>query len=433
MLVKLQRARGLRNTLRPEGFGRQDALWLVLMSLMLFILQLPISSYIAALSFIKEEWSLNNVQAGAVYSAYLGGAVASALFLVPLTDRLGAKRILLGSAFASVAAHLLFPLVAKSVLSAVVIRAIAGVGYLGVYTPGLRIVAGRFTDGGRGMAMGLFVTAQYAAHGGSLVITGALMSQLEWRDAYLVVSLLAMLSLPMAYFLLRSQAEDTPGKSKGRLDPRVLGNPAVRYLILGYSLHAMQLFAVRVWLPLFLTAVLLGRGIDSAQAAVTAATVGGLTLAVGSIGPVMGGIISDRWGRAASASAIFALSGACSWAIGWTGDLPWAIIIAISVVYGWAIAADSAIYQAGVIDVSNPDRLGSTMAMQASLALMVGAAGPIAFGAVLDLFPVDYEWGVAFSGVGVLAIVAVFGLRRLRSLPQGRTMAGGKGEERLEG
>jgi MFS family permease len=397
------------------------------MSLMLFILQLPISSYIAALSFIKEEWSLNNLQAGAVYSAYLGGAVVSALFLVPLTDRLGTKRILLGSALVSVAAHLLFPLAANDVASAVVLRAIAGVGYLGVYTPGLRIVARRFPGGSRGMAMGLFVTAQYAAHSGSLALTGGLMSQLGWRDAYLVVSLLAILSLPMAYFLLRSQAEDTPGGSTGRLVPGVLRNPAVQYLILGYSLHSMQLFAVRLWLPLFLTGVLLGRGVDSAQAAVTAATVGGLTLAFGSIGPVMGGIISDRWGRAASATAIFALSGACSWLIGWTGDLPWALIIGIGAVYGWAIAADSAIYQAGVIEVSNPDHLGSTMAMQASLGLMGGVAGPIAFGAVLDLSPVAYEWGVAFSALGILAIVAVSGLQRLRTLPQDRLMAGGKG------
>ena len=43
---------------------RRDAVWLTLLSLTFFVLLLPISSYVAALSYIKQEWDLNNTQAG---------------------------------------------------------------------------------------------------------------------------------------------------------------------------------------------------------------------------------------------------------------------------------------------------------------------------------------------------------------------------------
>ncbi len=397
------------------------------MSLMLFVLLIPIASYVAALPTIQDEWGLNNTQAGLVFSAYLAGYALSALLLVPLTDRIPPRNILLGSAAVSVVAHLLFPLIADNIASGVILRGIAGVGFVGVYVPGLRIVAERFRGDGRGASMGLFVTAQYGANSASLVLSGALMAVMEWRDAYLTVSLISAASLPLAVFLLRGTRPVAGRVATGRLDLKALRNPPVRYLILGYSLHAWQLYAVRTWFPLFLLAVLVAGGADRVDAAPVAATIAGLALASGSVGPLMGGFLSDRMGRATSASAIFALSGACSWGIGWAVGWPWGVIVLIGVVYGWSTAADSAIYQTGITEVASRDQLGSTMAMQAFLGLAGGVVGPIVFGGVLDLAPEAYEWGLAFSGLGILAVIAILGMRRLRGLPQSQLLAAGKG------
>ncbi len=379
----------------------------------------------AALSYIKQEWDLNNTQAGLVYSASLAGFIVSALILMPLTDRLGARRILLGSAIVSVVAHLLFPLIANSGVTGAAVRLIAGVGFLGVYTPGLRIIAERFSGAGRGTAMGLFVTAQYAAHSGSLAITGALMSYLEWREAYLALSIAAAFGIPAIYLLLRSHPDVAVEQSSGRLDPRVLRNPRVRYLILGYSLHALHLHAVRAWLPGFLLVVLVAGGDDNPVA--RAATVAGLAMLVGSAGPVMGGFLSDRFGHANSATGILALSGACAFLIGWAADLPWALIVALGVVYGWAMSADSAIYQTGVTEVSPPPDLGSSMALTSSLGVLGGVVGPITFGGILDLAPEHQQWGLSFSVLGVVAIVAIVGMQRLRKLPHSRPLEDGGG------
>ena len=160
----------------------------------------------------------------------------------------------------------------------------------------------------------------------------------------------------------------------------------------------MELYAVRDWLPGLLAAVLIANGEGTYDATVKAATVGGIALAAGSVGPIIGGVISDRFGRARTAAAIFALSGLCSWAIGWAG---------IAVVYGWAISADSSIYSTAITESASAEDLGSAMALQAFLGFMSGVVGPVLVGAVLDIFPEHIEWKMAFSVVGLMAVVSI--------------------------
>ncbi len=405
----------------PEGIETADeagsggVVWLALFSISLFALLLPIASYVAALSSIRDELGLSNAGAGALFSAYLAGYAASALYLVPLSDRFGLKRIIYVSAVLSVGANLLFPLAAHDVVVGAVLRALAGVGFLGVYIPGLRLVARRFTKSGRGSAMGLFVTAQYASHSGSLALTGWLLASMEWREAYGLVAGLSAVGLPLIFLLTRSVSDAPSGESRGSMDLTVLKRGSVRFVILGYTVHALNLYALRVWLPVFLATILIARGMGEDRAIVAAAEVGGVALAFGALGPVMGGAISDRLGRATAASVILGLSAVCAFGMAWIGHWPWGLIVALCVVFGWAASADSAIYQTGITEVADPSRLGSTMALQASLGLFGGVMGPILFGGILDAGGGDYGWVFAFSALGALAAVAIVGLRRIGS------------------
>ena len=383
------------------------------MCLMLSVLLLPFASYVAAISIIKDEWGLNHTQSGAVYSTYLAGYAVSALIVIPLTDRFGPKRVFLTAAPLSIIAHVLFPLVADDLVSGMALMALAGLGLVGIYMPGMRIVTERFQTQGRGLAVGLYVTAYYAGNSISLAATGGLMSSLDWQEAYLVLALASSAGLVLAYVLLKGHTDRPSADSTGRLDLSVLSNRQARHFIMGYSLHAWELYAVRVWLPAFLVAALVARGVDGEQAVVRAATVGGIALAAGAFGPVMGGVISDRWGRAVSASAIFALSGACSWTIGWIGDFSWAVIVVVAIVYGWAISADSAIYSTAITEVARGAQLGSTMAVQAFLGFSGGVVGPIVVGGILDA--TSESWGIGFSSIGVVSVVAVVVLLRVRS------------------
>ena len=410
-----------------SGLDLRSLAWLLMMSTTLFVLLFPFSSYVAALPVIQDEWGLNNTQAGAIFSAYLAGFAVSALVVVPLTDKLGSKRIFVFSTTVSTVANVLFPLVANDAITASILRAIAGLGLVGVYNPGMRIVAERFANRGRGFAVGTFVTFFYASNSVSLTLTGLLMAWFEWRHAYLIMGIASGASILLAYLLLRNHTSQSAAGSSGRLDLSVLKNKAARIYITGYSLHAAELYIVRVWLPALLLAALIARGVDEPDAVVGAATVGGLAMASGAIGPVMGGVISDRWGRAVSATAIFALSGVCSVAVGWMIGLPWALLVGVSIVLGWAIAADSAIYSTAVTEVAEPARLGSTMAVHSFVGFMGGVVGPIIAGAMLDLSPDSVKWGLTFSATGLLAIGAITSMRGMWRAPKGSTRVGDSG------
>ena len=385
----------------------RDILWLLVMSLMLSLSLLTFSSYIAALPLIQEEWGLTNTQSGAIFSAYLAGYAVSALFVIPLTDRLAPATVFTVSAVVTTSAGIAFPLVADDMYTASVLRVVSGLGLVGIYMPGLRIISERFAAAGKGAAMGFYVTAFYAANAISLSLTGALMARFEWRDAFLVLALVSALSIPLAYFATRGEKAQRSSTSTGLLNLKVIRNRTAGAFVLGYSLHAMELYAVRVWLPGLLAAVLIAGGEGTAQATVKAATVGGIALAAGSVGPIIGGVISDRFGRAQTAAAIFALSGVCSWVIGWTVGFPWPVVVGIAVVYGWAISADSSIYSTAITESTKSEDLGSMMALQAFLGFMGGVVGPILVGAVLDIFPEHLEWKMGFSAVGLMAVVSI--------------------------
>ena len=393
--------------------------WLVAMCLTLLLALLPFSSYVAALPFIRSEWGISNTTAGLIFSCYLAGYAVAALFVLPLTDRLPTRWVFLVSALVSVAGNVLFPLVAYDVVLACVLRLAAGVGLVGIYMPGLRMISARFSTGNRGAAMGLYVTAFYSANAVSLAGTGLLMNSMDWRGAYLALSVLSAFSVPLALFLVRDRGTPTSGAGAGRLRLDVLKSRIPRSYIVGYSLHAMELYAVRVWLPALLAAVLVSRGEDVTRAAASAATIGGIALAAGGAGPVLGGAISDRFGRARSAIGVFTLSGLLCLAIGWMYAAPWPLTIAVSCVLGWAIAADSSIYTTAITESAPAGLLGSTMAVQAFLGFMGGVIGPIFIGGILDLVPDDVQWRVGFTAVALLSIPAVatlYGIRRQPSI-----------------
>ena len=157
----------------PFGLGSwTDVAWLVSISSTLLLALLPFSSYIASIPFLGDEWGMSNSQAAAVFSAYLVGYAVSAAFLIPVTDRLPAGRVMFASVALIAVSNILFPLLARDVWTASALRFVAGAGHVGAYIPGIRIVSLRFADGMRGTAVAIFVGAGYAGTTISYVFMG---------------------------------------------------------------------------------------------------------------------------------------------------------------------------------------------------------------------------------------------------------------------
>ena len=137
-------------------------------------------------------------------------------------------------------------------------------------------------------------------------------------------------------------------------------------------------------------------------------------------------MVSDRMGRTAGAGLIFAVSGAVSFLVGWLVGAPMAVLIALGFVYGFATAADSAIYSTAATELAPANRIGSTQGVQNFIGFSVGAVAPVLAGGILDIVDIAAGWGLAFGFNGLLAVGGLTALLLLRGHPDSVAMAGGR-------
>lgn len=427
----------------------RDGVWLCAIGTSLLLGLLPFASYIVCIPFARDEWGMSNAAAGWVFSAYLIGSALSAALLLPLTDRVPAGRVVFGGVAAMALANLLFPLLADGVWSAAALRCAAGAGHIGAYIPGVRIVSARFAGRGRGGAVGLFVALGFAGTTGSYALTGALLEATgswreamvalagalldaagswreahhpvetnSWREAYLLVSLIGLGGVALALPFAREGGggESRGGRGTAWLNPKIFGDRRMLMVNVAYALHTAEMYLARVWLPLLLAAALARDGADESAAAARAAQWAGLMFMTGIAGVFAGGVLSDRVGRANGAALIFAVSGAASFVIGWLVGAPTGFAIALGFLYGFATAADSAIYTTAATEFAPPRLIGSTQAAQNLIGFSVGAVAPVAAGGILDAFAGANGWGIVFAFNGLLAVGGVSALLALRRM-----------------
>lgn len=409
--------------------GQRKIWWLAGLSAILLLALMPFSSYVVALPFIRAEWQINNTQSGMIFSSYLVGYALSSLLLVPLTDRIAPRRVLLTGLLLIAGSQLLFPLLARNFWTGALLRFLAGAGHVAVYITGIQLVAKQFADR-RGAAVGAFVAAGYAGTTLSYTATGLLMARTEsWRSAYFLTALACVAALVLAVLIVpRDNAQ--PSSSQGhwiRLDLSVLRDPAIALIILAYALHTAELYLARLWFPVLLGVVLLHSGADELTATATAGSLSGLMFMTGIAGVFAGGAFSDMLGRTRGAALIFAISGLCSFLIGPLAGISLALFMAAGFIYGFSTSADSAIYSAAITELAPAERIGSTQAVQSFIGFAIGAVVPVAAGTLLDTAADSTEgWGLVFGFNGLLAVIGVIALLWLRRLPQAARMALGK-------
>ena len=433
-----------------------DIAWLAGLSSALFLILLSSSSYVASLPFIREEWGLNNTQAGLIFSSYLAGYAVSSLLLVPFTDRFNPLSILVFGVVLTASSGLLFPMLAEGLWTACLLRFIYGVGHVCVYITGIRLASHRFARGNRATAVSVFVGSGYAGTTVSYVFMGILLERVDgWEPAFLVTTLPGLASIATAAFLASGRNARMPGveddrgnsdgrkngdgrvKGDGRKNGNVHGNGDVRgnggwlslaplrdrrlvLVIMAYALHTAELFLARLWLPLLIGAALMLGGLDSDSAASRAATLSGLMFMTGIFSVLLGGWASDRFGRTRSATLIFTVSGICSFLAGWLVGLPLTYLVVLGFFYGFFTAADSAIYSTAVTELAPRNLVGSAQALQSFFGFVAGTGAPVLAGMILDHAAAQSAWILVFSFNGVLAVAGIACLIWLRRVPASR-------------
>ena len=380
------------------------------MTTVLCLSVLPFSSYVGVLPLIQEEWNLTNGEAGLLFSMSMIGYLLASLILMPLTDRIGSVRIIMGSMIISSVAHILFPFIAYGLVSGLILRFLIGAGLVGIYMPGARLVVARFAGKMGGTAMGLYVAGFYFGTNISLTLIGVLISPLGWRSAYFCVAMSCVVAMPIAFFVIRRMGVDSVRTSTGIIQLSVLKNPLTRLFTVSYTCHAWDLYTLRVWGPPFMTFILLQQGHSLIQATASASTLLGMLFSLGCVAPVIGGTLSDRLGRAQTAFLVVTAGTFCALGLGWMYSLPIAFFVVLISLYGFLTGADSAVYSTAIIETADQDKIGATLGVYAFSGMSGGAVGPYLSGLLLDLFTSPRNWVFGFSVSGVVGIVSLLSM-----------------------
>lgn len=353
---------------------------------------------------LREAWSLSPAQSGWLTSAVQLGFVAgtATAALLNLADVLPARTYVAVSALAAAACNAAL-LAAGGFAPALATRFATGFFLAGVYPPALKMIATWYRDG-RGFAIGTVVGALTVGKATPYLVHG-----LQHAGIAPVV-LAASAASAAAGLLVFAGYRDGPYAFERRpfawsLVGTVVRCREVRLATSGYLGHMWELYAMWAWIAAFLAA---GAGLGARSADLA----GFAAIAVGGAGCVLGGLIADRFGRERLTIWAMATSGACAAVIGLTAGSP-PLVVAVALVWGFAVVADSAQFSALVTELAPSHAVGTALTLQTSLGFLLTMASIQLVPRLVDA--VGWRWAFVALAIGpALGIGAMRRLLRLR-------------------
>lgn len=368
----------------------------------------------ATSDYFRALWSLTPGEVSGLTTAVQLGFVVGTAFaaLLNLADLLPSRWLFAVTAFLAAGCNLLL-LQATSFPSALVLRFLTGLLLAGVYPPAMKMAATWFRAA-RGLAIGTVVGALTVGKAAPYLVRAVFGS----LHPFFVIGSTSAGALLAATLVLAAYRDGPhvfpPRRFAWSLVAQVVRHGQTRLAIGGYLGHMWELYACWTLVALFFHDFFIARGLAGPLAAGRAAIIAFAVIAIGGLGSVLAGQWADRLGRERITIWAMAVSGGCSLTIGWLFAAPAPVVIALALLWGFAVVADSAQFSAVITEVTQPDAVGTALTLQTSVGFLLTALS-IWLAAEVST---RYGWGAAFS---MLAVGPLFGIRAMRALRTART------------
>ncbi|MDH4147786.1 MAG: MFS transporter [Acidimicrobiia bacterium] len=390
-----------RSVSEAPGQNRQ----LVVLAIALVLAMSTWFSTAAVLPQLRTDWGLSSADGSwlaiVVQLGFVAGAVASAS--TNLADRFSPRRVVMLGAFGASAANAAV-VVLDAYGPALVARFLTGAFLAGVYPPALKAMSSWFRRG-RGLALGVMIGALTAGSALPHLING--LGGLDWKPTLLAASAATVLGGIVAEV---AGADGPFATARAPFDPRQLGaivaSKPFRLASLGYFGHMWELYAMWTWAAAFYADAFGGASRRWASLAAFA------VIGVGAAGSVYAGLVSDRRSRTEAAALALRWSASAAVVVGFLVDAPVAVVLAIGLVWGFWVVADSAQFSAIVTEVADPRYVGTALTIQLAAGFTLTVFSIFLVPIVRDA----HGWGWAFLMLAPGPVLGMWAMRALASL-----------------
>jgi MFS family permease len=353
---------------------------------------------------------------GGVQLGFVLGTLASAALALP--DRLEPRRLIAAAALLGAAANALILGLPVGSPPVIVARVATGLALACIYPVGMKLAAGWATKADAGLVVGLLVGGLTLGSASPHLVNA--FGGLDWRFTVGAASAGAVLAAGLILGTRLGPGHAPAPPFRPGLALLLFRTRGTRLATLGYLGHMWELYAMWAWIGAFMAASFRERYGNAPPFPPELAAFA--VVAAGAFGAMLGGWAADRLGRTLVTGASMLASGCCAIAVGFLfGGPAWAVL-AVGVLWGVAVIADSAQFSAAVSELSDRRLIGTMLTVQTCVGFLLTLVS-----IQLIAFAGTYlGWRFAFALLAVGPFLGLASMLRLRRQPEAKRLAGGR-------